>query len=126
MPDFAVLVEALYAEHKRWERVAEVCANGKSYPASYYWRIAKGEIEHPGAKARRGIIAAVKSLPACVLTELSVPTERAHRFGLTVRHSLGVAVSVWRKSQNLTWNEWMEQADRLMREHYESCKQEET
>ena len=121
MTDAAALVTALKAKLRTWQAVADACnTQGHEFDPSYYWRIADGRIKMPGARGRRGIAAAAESVLRVDITGLNGAREREPRYGLTVRHSMGLATNQWRIAHRLGWDEWMERAQELMAAEYGS------
>jgi len=104
MPDYAALVRAL-KQDRTWEQVADICANGKRYAPMYYWKVARGQIAKPGARARRGIVSAARALSASRITGLDLPTVRAVRKTVHVHDSDFAAGNLERKRIGATWPE---------------------
>ena len=113
--DYAVLVMALRVG-RTWGEVAALC-NGRylSHPGSYYQRIATGKIKTPHLAARNGID---KGALVCGLTAVKRTSPRVCPLGVSISRPLGLRVNQWRRAHSMTWNQWHEKADRLMRREY--------
>lgn len=122
MTDYAALVTALYAELRTWRATATACDGAFWCPrGSYYRSIAKGAIKRPGAVARRGIVAAYLKYCRNDVTGCYKALERTLRHNVSIKRPLGPAINQWRLERGMTWDQWHEKADALMRHEYASA-----
>jgi len=114
--DYGAIVTALYGVLDTWQRVADACnTQGKAYSTNHYRKIARGDTKRPGARTRRGICAAVESSTDCRITRLYSPVARARYGGLAIALGLRDSIREWKNVHSMTWDEWHEKADVLMR-----------
>lgn len=116
------LVLALYTELHTWRRVATTCDGERENPrGSYYRSIATGGIKRPGAVTRRRIVAEYHKRCRNDVTGYYNALERTLRHNVSLKPALGASINQWRIERGMTWNEWHEKADALMRREYTSC-----
>ena len=118
--DYAARVQALYAELGTWRAVATACDGAFWRPrGSYYRSIAKGAIKRPGAISRRRIVAAYHKHCRSDVTGCYNALERTLRHNVSLKPVLGASINQWRSEREMTWDQWHEKADALMRREYE-------
>ena len=117
--DYAAPVLALYRKLHSWRAVATACDGAFLRPRGSYSRsIAKGAIKRPGAISRRRIVAAYHKYCKSDVTGCYNALERALRHNVSLKPALGASINQWRVAHSMTWDQWHEQADALMRREY--------
>ena len=120
MTDYAGQVRAIYRELCTWRNVATACDGVYWRPrrGSYYRSIANGAIKLPGAAVRRGIVAAYHKYCKNDVTGCYNALERTLRHNVSLKPALGASINQWRIERGMTWDQWHEKADALMRREY--------
>ena len=114
-------VQALYASLHTWQRVADACNGGKlTHGPGYYYQIATGRIREPSEEVRLGI----ERAPAFHLSLLKCDFSTNTHGGLTIRRPLWLAIREWKIAHSMTWDQWHEKADWLMRREYDEKETE--
>ena len=113
---FQFQVRALYLGLHTWQRVADACNGGKlTHGPGYYYQIATGRIRMPSEAVRLGIAQAPTRHKSLLKCDFSTNTHG----GLTIRRPLWLAMREWKIAHSMTWDQWHEKADALMRREYE-------
>ena len=119
MTDYAGQVRALYRELCTWRNVATACDGERQNPrGSYYRSIATGAIKRPGASVRRSIASQYHKRCKNDVTGCYKALERALRHNVSLKPVLGASINQWRIERGMTWDQWHEKADALMRREY--------
>ena len=120
--NYAALVLALKAKLGRWEDVADACNGTRlSHPGSYYQRIAMGNLKVPHLAARNGIRRAAKKHLEYALTAVNGTFKHDTPLGVSISRQTGSAINQWRIERGMTWDQWHEKADALMRREYDDA-----
>ena len=114
--------QALYAELGAWRAVATACDGESENPrGSYYRSIAKGAIKRPCASVRRSIASQYQKHCRNDVTGCYNALERKLRHNVSLRPALGAPINQWRIERGMTWDQWHEKADALMRGEYDGA-----